>query len=163
MRRRWFMFLAAAAWPVIESGCGNPAGYFPVSGKVVYKGEPASGATVYFHPIDGTVNPGKTIPYAIAGQDGGFYLTCDGVGDGCPPGKYAVLVEWRGKPDLQVMEPKQAPAKGKGKAKDFSTNKQVAREGVDRLKGRYFDIAKPLLRAEVLARTNTLPAFELND
>ncbi len=139
----------------------QPAGYFPVSGKVLYQGKPASAATVYFHPTDGTDNLGKAIPYAIAGQDGGFYLTCDGVGDGCPPGKYAVLDEWRGKPDPQVMEPKQVPPKGK--AKDFTTNKQVAREGVDRLKGRYFDIAKPLLHAEVMARSNTLAPFVLND
>jgi hypothetical protein len=132
-----------------------------VSGKVLYKGEPASGATVYFHPTDGTVNPGNAIPYGIAGQDGSFYLTCDGVGDGCPPGKYAVLVEWRGKPDPQVTQPKQAPQKGK--AKDFTTNKQMARQGIDRLKGRYFDIAKPLLHAEVMPRTNPLAPFELND
>jgi hypothetical protein len=163
MSRRWFMVLAVAAGPLLTAGCGNPAGYFPVSGKVLYKGEPASGATVYFHPTDGTVNPGKAIPYAIAGQDGGFYLTCDGIGDGCPPGKYAVLVEWRGKPDTQVIEPKQTTAKVKAKVKDFTTNKQVARVGVDRLKGRYFDIAKPLLRAEVAARTNSLAPFELND
>jgi hypothetical protein len=161
MSRRWFMVLAAAAGPLLAAGCGNPAGYFPVSGKVLYNGAPASGATVYFHPIDGTVNPGKSIPYAIAGRDGGFDLTCDGVGDGCPPGKYAVLVEWRGKPETQVTQPKQATVKGK--VKDFSANKQVAREGVDRLKGRYFDIAKPLLRAEVAARTNSLAPFELND
>jgi hypothetical protein len=163
MFRRWFMVLAALAGSVGAAGCGNPPGYFPVSGKVLYKGEPATGATVYFHPTDGTVNPGMAIPYAIAGQDGGFYLTCDGIGDGCPPGKYAVLVEWRGKPATEVTPAKPAAVKGKVKVKDFTTNKQMAREGVDRLKGRYFDIAKPLLHAEVMSRTNTLAPFELND
>jgi hypothetical protein len=39
----------------------------------------------------------------------------------------------------------------------------MARQGIDHLKGRYFDIAKPLLHAEVLPQTDTFAPFELND
>ena len=161
MIRRWFMILAPAVGLVAAAGCGNPPGYFPVSGKVLYKGEPASGAVVYFHRVDATANARGAIPFGIAGQDGGFSLSCDGVADGCPPGEYAILVEWRGKPD-NVVEPAK-PARVKGKSKESAPNKQMARQGVDRLKGRYFDIAKPLLHREVLPQTNTLAPFELND
>jgi hypothetical protein len=46
--------------------------------------------------------------------------------------------------------------------KEAAPNRQMARQGVDRLKGRYFDIAKPLLHAEVLPQANTIPPFELD-
>ena len=46
--------LAAVSVSFASSGCGNPAGLFPVSGKVLYKGEPASGAVVYFHRVGGS-------------------------------------------------------------------------------------------------------------
>jgi hypothetical protein len=171
VRNGLFLLLRAAVCCLAFAGCGNTAGYYPVSGRVVYKGEPASGAVVYFHQEGGSsanqegrpsVAPG-TIPVGIADSDGNFRLACDGVGDGCPPGKYAVLVEWKGKADSQVVEPKPAPTKRKGKATtpEYTINKQLARQGVDRLKGRYFDISKPLLHAEVLPQSNNLPPFEL--
>ncbi len=161
MIRRRFMILASAAGLAAAVGCGNPPGYFPVSGKVLFKGEPASGAAVYFHRVDATGTAREAIPFGIAGEDGGFSLSCDGVGVGCRPGQYAVLVEWRGKLD-NVVEPVK-PTRAKGKSKQFTPNKQMARQGVDRLKGRYFDIAKPLLHTEVLPESNKLAPFELND
>ncbi len=161
MSRCWFMVLAVAAGTVVAPGCGNAPGFYPVSGKVLYKGEPASGAVVYFHRADAPGNARQAIPFGIADENGGFYLSCDGLGGGCPPGQYAVLIEWRGKPAPAAEQPKPAPADGK--TKQLATNRQMARQGVDRLSGRYFDIAKPLLRAEVLPQTNTLPPFELKD
>jgi hypothetical protein len=73
------------------------------------------------------------------------------------------LLEWRGKAEEAVAEPKPIPVKGKSKAKtkEFTVNKQMARQGIDRLKGRYFDSSKPLLHAEVLPQSNSLPPFEL--
>ena len=161
MIKRLYVALAVLAGALTASGCGNPAGYFPVSGKVVYKGEPASGAVVYFHRSDEPAGSHQNIPFSIVADDGSFHLACDGVGDGCPPGRYDVLVEWRGKPVTDAPLPK--PTTGKGKTKEFSPNRQMARQGVDRLKGRYFDIAKPMLHAEVEPRPNTLPPFELED
>jgi hypothetical protein len=161
MSMRWFLVLAVAAGSAAAAGCGNAPGFYSVSGKVLYKGEPASGAIVYFHRADAPPSGGKGIPFGVANENGGFSLTCDGVGAGCPPGKYDVLVEWRGQPDATVQSKKSV--RGKGKVTEPAVNRQMARQGVDRLKGRYFDIAKPLLHAEVLPQPNSLPPFELND
>jgi hypothetical protein len=165
MNKRFVRLFAPLVFCAAATGCGTPPGFYPVSGKILYKGEPAPGAVVYFHRTAGVADPRQVLPVGIADEDGGFYLTCDGVGDGCPPGQYAVLVEWRGKPETPVEQPRPTRAKGKGKVKvrEVATNRQMARQGVDRLKGRYFDIAKPLLHAEVLPRTNTLPPFELDE
>jgi hypothetical protein len=148
--------LASSIGSLAAAGCGNPEGLFPVSGKVLYRGEPAAGAVVYFHSEGGPAVSRDLIPIGITEDDGTFAISCDGVGNGCPPGRYAVLVEWKGKPEAPVAQPK--PARGKGRAIRLN---RVTRNGVDRLQGRYFDIAKPLLHAEVLPRTNDLPPFEL--
>jgi hypothetical protein len=151
----WFVLAPA----IVAGGCGSPAGLSPVSGKVLYRGEPAAGAVVYFHREDAPRATHQPVPFGIVNDTGSFFLTSDGLGDGCPPGKYAVLVEWKGKADRQV-----APAKPvHGKAKTVQFNRRTARNGVDRLNGRYFDIVKPWLHAEVLARSNEIPAFEIGD
>jgi hypothetical protein len=158
-----FLLPTAAVCCLAFAGCGNPPGHYPVYGRVLYKGEPASGAVIYFRPEGPSATAMDTPPVGIADQDGNFHLTRDGIGDGCPPGKYAVLLEWKGKAEDAVAEPKPVPAKGKSKAKtkEFAVNKQMARQGIDRLKGRYFDSSKPLLHAEVLPQSNSLPPFEI--
>jgi hypothetical protein len=163
MDRRLFLVPIAVAFSMAITGCGYPAGHYPVYGQVVYKGEPASGAVVYFHQEEPSAATSATIPSGIADDDGNFQLTCDGVGAGCPPGKYAVLIEWRGTPESSAPDPKPAPVKGKARSqrKEYTVNKQMARQGVDRLKGRYFDRSQPLLHAEVLPQSNRLTAFEI--
>jgi hypothetical protein len=42
-------------------------------------------------------------------------------------------------------------------------NSRSTRNNVDRLKGRYFDISKPLIHADVLPQSNSLAPFELVD
>ena len=142
-------------------GCGRPDGFFPVSGRVLYKGEPAAGAVVYFHREGPSPAPASTIPFGIVEADGSFCLTCDGEGDGCPPGKYAVLVEWKSKSEIPVAQPK--PSLVKGKPKVILVNSRSTRNNVDRLNGRYFDISKPLIHADVLPQSNSLATFELVD
>jgi hypothetical protein len=161
MNIKVFVLMTAATAAIGPVGCGHPAGLFPVSGQVLYKGEPAVGAVVYFHREGPPAGHSSTIPFGIVEADGSFWLTCDGEGEGCPPGKYAVLVEWKGKSETQVAEPK--PARGKGKSKVVQVNRRSTRNGVDRLMGRYFDISKPLFHAEVLPQSNPLPPFELVD
>jgi hypothetical protein len=156
MKKTMWLLMASA---IVAGGCGSPAGLVPVSGKVLYRGEPAAGAVIYFHRQDAPRAPHQPIPSGIVEDDGRFYLTSDGVGDGCPPGKYAVLVEWKGKPGTDEPQPKPA----RGKAKVVPVNRRTARNGVDRLKGRYFDVSKPQLHAEVLPGSNYLPPFELGD
>jgi hypothetical protein len=122
----------------------------------LYKGEPASGAVVYFHREGGSAGANQGIPYGVVDDGGRFDLACDGVGYGCPPGNYAVLVEWRDLAGDGVV-----PVKTKGKIKLVKRSR--VRSGPDRLKGRYFDISKPLLHAEVKPVSNPSPSFELAD
>ncbi len=149
-------------WPVLASaivagGCGSPSGLVPVSGKVLYRGEPASGAVVYFHR---QAEPGSAgggpIPFGIVEDDGSYSLSTDGLGGGARPGTYSVLVEWRDEKGDGVT-----PVPSRGKVKLVKRSR--VRSGPDRLKGRYLDIGKPLLHTEVAARSNALPPFELTD
>jgi hypothetical protein len=137
------------------TGCGNPPGLYPVSGKVLWKGEPASGAIVYFHQEGPNPGGAQAVPSGLVEDDGSFYLAVDNLGSGCPPGKYAVLVEWRDQSGDGVVTI--------GKGKSSLRKRSKVRSGPDRLKGRYLDIKKPLLHAEVLAQSNPLPPFQLGD
>jgi hypothetical protein len=144
----------ACAFPL--AGCGNSAGLVPVSGKVLYKGEPARGAVVYFQRegIPGAAQ--EIVPFGIVQDDGGFSLSCDGLGDGALPGSYTVLVEWRDGKAGGVV-----PVKASGQSK--LAKRVRVHAGPDRLNGRYFDASKPLLHAEVKAGPNPLAPFELKD
>jgi len=156
MLKRSVLMMAGAMVAAALAGCGNSAGRFPVSGKVVYRGEPAAGAVVYFHRQMEPGSPSESIPYGIVEDDGSFQLASDDIGNGARPGSYLVLVEWRdGSGDRVDVKTR------KGKPKQV---KRVRlRGGTDRLKGRYFDISKPLLRADVKAESNQLAPFELTD
>jgi hypothetical protein len=138
------------------SGCGSPAGLAPVSGTVLYRGQPAAGAVVYFHRQDESGAAGVPAPSGVVADDGRFSLSTDGLGPGARPGTYAVLVEWRDAKGDGVV-----PVKSTGKVKLVKRSR--VRSGPDRLNGRYFDIGKPLLRAEVGAGSNSLPPFELTN
>ena len=154
MSKRWLSMAAALALPLVQAGCGNPPGLYPVSGRVLCKGEPAAGAVVYFHHEGPSAPSSPAIPFGIVEDDGRFSVTCDDQGSGCPPGKYAVLVEWRDGAGDGVV-----PVKTTGKTKLVKRSR--VRSGPDRLGGRYFDIGKPLLHVEVLPQSNTLAPFEL--
>jgi hypothetical protein len=144
------------AWALVAGGCGNPAGLVPISGKVLYHGEPAAGAVVFFHRQAEPGAPSGPIPSGVVEDDGSFSLSTDGLGWGARPGSYTVLVVWRdGKGDGLTT------VKTTGKTKVVKRSR--IRSGPDRLNGRYFDIAKPLLHAEVAAGSPTLSSFELVD
>jgi hypothetical protein len=156
MLRRVFLAVVGTACTFPFAGCGNSAGLFPVSGKVLYKGEAASGAVVYFQR-QGDPDPlHKPVPFGIVGDDGSFSLQSDGLGSGASPGTYTVLIEWRDAKGNGVV-----PVKSKGQAKLVKRSR--VRSGPDRLKGRYLDISKPLLQAEVKPGSNQLTPFELSD
>jgi hypothetical protein len=121
--------------------CGNKNNIYPVSGKVMYKGSPASGATVFFCRKGGDTMNDHMIMGIVQG-DGSFELVCGSMGKGAPPGQYNVLIEW-----------KQVSGQRKGSPQ----------HGPDKFKGRYADPKHPLLRATVEAKTNDLPPFELTD
>ncbi len=154
MNNRLVMIAAALAVTLAPFGCGNPPGLYPVEGTVLHKGEPAAGAVVYFHQEGPAAAGLPTIPFGIVEDDGRFSVVCDSRGNGCPPGKYAVLVEWRDRANDGVI-----PVKSRGKTRLVKRSR--VHSGADRLGGRYFDINKPLLHVEVLPGSNTLPPLEL--
>ena len=158
MRRRWLSAMAGGALAL--AGCGDSGGLAPVYGKVLYRGEPAKGATVYFHREGGAAPRGAPIPTGVVAEDGDFALSCDGVGSGAPPGRYVVLIEWNGGP--APPPPKRAKAK-RARAIAPPRTALVYRPGNDRLRGRYLNIDRPVLHAEVRPGTNTIPPFELID
>jgi hypothetical protein len=121
-------------------GCGDGNGLYPVGGTVLFKGEPAVGATVTFLRKDAD-RRAESPAQGVVHEDGSFTLAGPN-GFGALPGEYVVLVEW-----------KEGAGKSKGRAPALSAP--------DRLKRRYLDPNKPLLTAKVEPATNKLPPFEL--
>jgi hypothetical protein len=139
--RKSLVVFVATAWAFSSFGCGSSSGVYPVSGKVLYRGAPAAGATVSF-VRKGAADPMREqVPQGVVREDGTFSLASP-LGNGAPPGEYAVLVEWK---------------VGAGKVKGRSP----ALSAPDRLKRRYLDPARPLLTTTVEAKANSLPPFEL--
>lgn len=75
-------------------GCGSRqperVKVYPARGSVFFKGQPAAGAIVRVHGIEGI------IPRGIVQSDGTFALTTYEAGDGVPAGRYRASVYWRG-------------------------------------------------------------------
>jgi hypothetical protein len=133
------LFYAPAALALACTSCGN--GLYPVSGKATYKGEPAAGATVFLQR-QGADPRNEPMIMGIVQENGSFTLVCGSLGEGAPPGEYAVLIEWK---------------------RSSNHAKGLAQKVPDRLKGRYADPKHPRLHAVVKAETNNLPPFELTD
>jgi hypothetical protein len=167
MRQHVLFGFAMATWAVASAGCGSSNGLHPVYGKVLYKGEPAVGATVYFHRNGSAEGAHTTIPTGLVQDDGTFELSSDNVGRGAPAGSYDVLIEWRdgrvpAERVTRVSYPN--PTKGRIKRAPVPRRSKVERgRPADRLKGRYFQIEHPLVRAEVKPESNYLPPFDLAD
>ena len=96
MNRRIVLGLAACL-AMTFAGCGGdgkPATQ-PVTVTVTYKGQPAPGALVVFHPTDPAREKalgGK--PFGKVKADGTLALTTFNEGDGAPEGDYGVTVQW---------------------------------------------------------------------
>jgi hypothetical protein len=133
--------LLLGAWMIACFGCGNSSGNYPVTGRVLYDGEPAVGATVTFIRQGAADRMQEHAPQGVVGEDGTFSLASP-LGAGAPPGQYAVLVEWK---------------VGAGKIMGRSPGLNAP----DRLNRRYLDPARPLLTATVEANNNSLPPFQL--
>ena len=133
------VFCVKVALLMASAGC-NTHNIYPVSGKVTYKGAPATGAVVVFQRQgDPIIDP---VIMSIVQEDGTFELVCGSLGKGAPPGEYTVVIEW-----------KQASQGNKGRPK----------HGPDKLKGHYADPKHPRLHAVVKAEANQLPPIELQD
>ncbi len=70
------------------SSCGRSDGppLYPVHGKVVYKGEPAAGATVILRRQDPEPNTTPLVPAGQVDDGGSFSVAVDERGDGARPG-----------------------------------------------------------------------------
>jgi len=138
---RKVVFCLWAALALACASCGNKNNIYPVSGKVTYKGSPASGATVFFHRQGGDAMNDHLI-MGIVQEDGSFELVCGSLGKGAPPGEYDVLIEW-----------KRVSGQSKGRPQ----------RGADKLTGRYADPKHPRFHAVVNAERNDLGSFELTE
>jgi hypothetical protein len=145
--KRLCAVLPAAVLALSCSSCGGPKGLYPVQGKLLYKGKPAEGAEVIFHP-EGDDTATAIRPMGMVQEDGTFKLTSFGKGDGAPAGKYYVFVRW-----LETETPEVKKVR-KRKIKDVPA---------DIFKGRYQDHKRPPFRVEIMAGSNELPPFELKD
>jgi hypothetical protein len=73
---------------------GQPV--FPVHGKVLFQGKPASGALVVLHSVAPST-PQQERPRAVVEEDGSFSVTTFAPKDGAPVGNYAVSITWKSK------------------------------------------------------------------
>jgi len=79
---------------VALTGCSErPIPVVPVSGKVLFQGQPAPGAQVVLHPV--SKDPERV--FSATGKvrdDGTFKIGVNVDGDGAPPGDYVATVQW---------------------------------------------------------------------
>jgi hypothetical protein len=151
---RFALLLLAAALAMVPLGC-DP-GLSPVTGTVTYQGKPAVGAAVHFRPEGSADDETVVYPIGIVDAEGKYVLETPNTGKGAAPGKYRVLIRWSVEKD-----PNAPPPKKKSKLQD--DDRKNPESDSDRLKYRYFNPAKPLLRAEVKPGVNNLDVFELKD
>jgi hypothetical protein len=74
------------------SGCSDGRlKIYPVTGQVLYNGQPLKSVDIALHPVDPKNNVGYP-PHATTDADGTFALTTYLKGDGAPAGDYRVAV-----------------------------------------------------------------------
>jgi hypothetical protein len=144
-RVRALVLVGLALW---TSSCGDSGRVkvYPVSGKVLYRGEPATGAEVIFYQKHGDRAVATVQPAARVQEDGSFRVTTFKDGDGAPAGEYGIGIVWR------------RPVDARGNS--------VRRSGglyPDFFGEFYANSSKPQFQADVKPGTNQLPTFELKD
>lgn len=70
------------------AGCSRGPKLVPVSGRLLYEGKPAVGATVVFIPA--AADSAAIRPTEYVEADGSFVLNTHPLGRGAPPGEYKV-------------------------------------------------------------------------
>lgn len=85
--------LLAAPFGALTGCSEQPIPVVPVSGKVLFQGQPAPGAQVVLHPV--AKDPERV--FSATGKvrdDGTFKIGVNIDGDGAPPGEYVATVQW---------------------------------------------------------------------
>ena len=136
VRVRFAQIIGTATLVVLIPSC-NPSGpkLYPVTGQILYEGQPVGGAIVVFHPVN--PGPDNRLPGATAGTDGNFSLKTYPYGEGAPEGEYVALVS--------LLE--------EGKGQDAQPK--------NKLPGRYSDTSKSGLKVTVKPAPNALEPFRL--
>ncbi|QVL34784.1 hypothetical protein KIH39_13005 [Telmatocola sphagniphila] len=142
------MHLCLLGLLIFVPSCGNSNNLYPVTGKVIYKGQPAVGAILYFN-VKGADPKVSQTASAVVGEDGTYTLETSRFGKGAAPGDYTVIVYWpREDTEAKGHHTPAAPKKG---------------NQPDRLKQKYFVAGNPLLEAKIIAGKNEIPPFDLTD
>ena len=137
------LLLALALFALLGPACGSSVKRkptFPAFGKVLWQGQPARDAQVFFHPLDDTDtrNWPDGFPRGKVGADGMFQLGTQGEKDGAPAGNYVVIIIW---PEASAKEEDEEPR--------------------DRLQGRYRDPRKSTIRRQITEGPNELETIHL--
>lgn len=143
----WRVLVLALVLGIIS--CSNGPGgdkLYPVTGKIMYKDQPAAGAMVTFHPKHAKNQLAVHRPYGVAKDDGTFVLVT-GRDQGAAAGEYAVTVVW-------YQEP---PAK---KGKGISTGGDDA-PSVDKLKGKFAEQSESKITMYIKEGSNQLDPIVL--
>ncbi|MFO0876885.1 MAG: hypothetical protein U0840_05885 [Gemmataceae bacterium] len=98
---------------------------------------PAAGAMVVFHPVQ--IKDPRAVPRGKVEKDGTFQLSTYEAGDGAPPGRYKVTIDWR-----------------KGGSLDPNN------DGVSLVHDRYTKPASTPIEVEISAETAELKAIEIS-
>jgi len=134
---------ACALALLVLVGCSQPESLpgpqpYPVSGKVVYRGQPAAGFRVAFHPLSEWGGP-RFAPSGITDENGEFQLHSYAEDDGAPAGDYAVTFSWP--QEVSSGDPDDAPRL------------------VDRLKGALNNVQTSRFKVTVESGDNTIEPF----
>jgi hypothetical protein len=87
--------LMVLVWGAISLGRGRGPermAVHPLTGTLVFEGQPAAGAAIVLYPQDPSIS---VRPRASVKDDGSFAVTSYEPDDGAPAGDYRVTVEWR--------------------------------------------------------------------
>ncbi len=128
-------------------GCSSAVTLNTVEGQVTYKGNPAKGVVVVFHPED-AAKVDAIRPTGTTDDSGNFKLTC-AKGTGAPVGKYKITLFW----------PEEAkPVAGK---KVISTDTSEP-DAKDRFGGRFESAAASPHQFEVKSGPNKVPTIAVD-
>lgn len=111
-----------------------------MSGSLFVDGQPAEGAVIVFHLVNGSSGSAESRPSARVAADGTFALSTKAENDGARPGEYAVAVAWLASGPHATSDTGEVAAK---------------------LPVQYADPSTTPLRASITAGANVLPAFNL--
>ena len=131
---------------VALASCGdgrNLHKVYPVKGKILVNGQPASECQIYLNRTFDDDHPFRVTPQGLTDTNGEFQITSYHPGDGSPEGEYIVTIEWRERSGLMKS--------------DF--------DGPDQLNGAYAQVEKtkglPGFVVRVGQQPLELPPFEL--